>query len=117
MHTDHKNILYGKMSNDRIARWRLLLEEYGPEYVHVKGKDNVVADALSRLNAKFSAEDESLGSEEQGQMSAHIMCALIRNEAYLAPVDKESMAKEMVKAKDIEEAQFPLMPQLIQHHL
>ena len=37
VHTDHKKILYGKLSNDRITRWRLLLEEYGPEYVHVKG--------------------------------------------------------------------------------
>jgi hypothetical protein len=30
------------LSNDRIARWRLLLEEYGPTYVHVKGTDNIV---------------------------------------------------------------------------
>jgi hypothetical protein len=27
LHTDHLNILYGKLSNERIARWRLLLEE------------------------------------------------------------------------------------------
>ena len=31
VHTDHKNIIYGNLTNDRIARWRLLLEEYGPE--------------------------------------------------------------------------------------
>jgi hypothetical protein len=30
-------------------RWRLILEEYGPELVYVKGEHNVVADALSRL--------------------------------------------------------------------
>ena len=30
-------------------RWRLLLEEYGPEIVYIKGPKNVVADALSRL--------------------------------------------------------------------
>ncbi len=29
--------------------WRLLLEEYGPEIVYIKGPKNVVADALSRL--------------------------------------------------------------------
>jgi len=57
VHTDHKNILYGKLSNDRIARWRLLLEEYGPQFVHVRGKDNVVADALSRLHAQFEETD------------------------------------------------------------
>jgi hypothetical protein len=50
VHTDHKNIIYGNLTNDRIARWRLLLEEFGPEYVHVKGEDNVLAGALSRMD-------------------------------------------------------------------
>jgi hypothetical protein len=49
VHTDHLNILYGKLSNDRITRWRLLLEEYRPKCVHIAGKNNIVADALSRL--------------------------------------------------------------------
>ena len=44
---DHKNILYKKLSSDRIIRWRLLLEEYGPEYKHVKGQNNVVANDFS----------------------------------------------------------------------
>ena len=54
VHTDHMNIVYGKLSNDRIIRWRLLLEEFGPKYVHISGKENVVADALSRMEAKFN---------------------------------------------------------------
>jgi hypothetical protein len=40
-------MLYVKLSNDRITRWRLLLEEYGPKYVHITGKNNIVAEALS----------------------------------------------------------------------
>ena len=56
VHTDHMNIMYGSLSNDRIARWRLLLEEYGPTYVHVAGKTNVVADALSRMDTNFGEE-------------------------------------------------------------
>jgi len=31
-------------------RWRLILEEYGPELRYIKGKQNIVADALSRLD-------------------------------------------------------------------
>ena len=30
-------------------RWRLILEEYGPELKYIKGEKNIVADALSRL--------------------------------------------------------------------
>ena len=37
------------MSSDRVYRWRLLLEEYGPEIIYIKGIDNTVADAISRL--------------------------------------------------------------------
>jgi hypothetical protein len=30
-------------------RWRLILEEYAPEFIYLKGETNIVADALSRL--------------------------------------------------------------------
>jgi hypothetical protein len=39
VYIDHWNILYVKLSNDRIARWRLL-EEYGPNYVHSREKQH-----------------------------------------------------------------------------
>jgi hypothetical protein len=37
------------MTSDRVVRWRLLLEEYGPKIVYIKGIHNTVADAISRL--------------------------------------------------------------------
>ena len=30
-------------------RWRLVLEEFGPELVYLKGDHNIVADAFSRM--------------------------------------------------------------------
>ena len=30
-------------------RWRLFIEEYSPDLQYIKGENNVVADALSRL--------------------------------------------------------------------
>ena len=30
-------------------RWRLILEEFGPQLNYIKGEKNIVADALSRL--------------------------------------------------------------------
>ena len=44
--------VHQKMLSDCIIRWRLLLEEYGPTFVHIKGERNVIADALSRLDAR-----------------------------------------------------------------
>ena len=52
VYTDHKNLVRDALglTCDRVYRWRLLLEEYGPEIVYIKGVDNVVADAISRLD-------------------------------------------------------------------
>ena len=38
-----------KNKNQRLLRWSLLLQEYNIEISHIKGKDNVVPDALSRV--------------------------------------------------------------------
>ena len=52
VYTDHKNLIQDALglTSDRVYRWRLLLEEYGPEVVHIKGIHNTVADAISRLD-------------------------------------------------------------------
>jgi hypothetical protein len=74
IHTDHQNTLYNKLSSDRIIRWRLLLEEYGPEYVHVSGKDNVVADALSHVEADFNSDKKP---EKQDQNAVAHVCVCV----------------------------------------
>ena len=47
VHTDHLNLLYSDMPSQRMVRWRLLMEEFHPTVVHVAGKDDDTADALS----------------------------------------------------------------------
>jgi transposase InsO family protein len=46
---DHKNLTCKNFNTERVMRWRLVLEEFGPDLQHIKGERNVVADALSRL--------------------------------------------------------------------
>lgn len=52
IYTDHENLTYKKFNSERVMRWRLYIEEYSPDLQYVKGENNVVADALSRLDAE-----------------------------------------------------------------
>jgi hypothetical protein len=48
-YTDHKNLTrdgLGSMSN-RVTCWRILLEEYAPKIIYIKGIHNAVTDAIS----------------------------------------------------------------------
>lgn len=47
--TDHRNLLFiEKSTAPKVVRWRLRLEEFDFELRHVPGRENEVADALSR---------------------------------------------------------------------
>lgn len=49
--TDHSALTFlmrTKFTNNRIYRWALLIQDYDFEIMHIKGKDNIIADALSR---------------------------------------------------------------------
>ena len=49
--SDHKNLVNAATisQSQRVMRWRLILEEFGPDIKHISGEDNVVADAISRF--------------------------------------------------------------------
>jgi hypothetical protein len=83
VHTDHANLLFWKNPgehNRRVARWHAELMDYDFELVHIAGKKNGRADALSRrpdydqgdddnknlvvLPAKFFSQARLAGSEE-----------------------------------------------------
>jgi hypothetical protein len=56
VYTDHKNLTYTNFNTERVMRWRLVIEEFGPELRYIKGESNVVADALSRLKIDDETE-------------------------------------------------------------
>ncbi len=51
VYTDHKTLTRDALglTSDRVYRWWLLLEEYAPEIIYVKGIHNTVADAILQL--------------------------------------------------------------------
>ena len=59
VYTDHKNLTYKVFNTQQVMRWRLIIEEYGPTLEYVKGVNNVVADALSRLDLEPPLQTES----------------------------------------------------------
>jgi hypothetical protein len=52
VYTDHINLVRENIgqSSDRTMRWYLLLNEYGVDLRYIKGVENTVADAISRLD-------------------------------------------------------------------
>ena len=50
--SDHNPLVFlhkMKNKNQRLLRWSLMLQEYNRQIQHIKGKDNVIADCLSRV--------------------------------------------------------------------
>jgi len=49
VYTNHKNLTRDGLglTSNRVTRWRILLEEYTPEIIYIKGIHNTVADAIS----------------------------------------------------------------------
>jgi hypothetical protein len=51
VYTNHANLIRDALglTSDQVYQWRLLLEEYRPKIVYIKGIHNTPADAISRL--------------------------------------------------------------------
>ena len=67
IYIDHKNLVQDALglSSNRVYCWRLLLEEFGPDIVYIKGIDNMVADALSCLDYDPNKNIKDLNSHQQ----------------------------------------------------
>jgi hypothetical protein len=58
IYIDHKNLTYVNFNVERVMRWHLIIEEYSPELIYLKGESNTVADALSRLELTPSNDQQ-----------------------------------------------------------
>jgi hypothetical protein len=73
VYSDHKSLTRDALglTSDRVYRWRLLLEEYAPEIIHLKRIHNTVADAIlqlehdPKLNKTYEYTHTMLGVEQR----------------------------------------------------
>ncbi|KAG2789769.1 hypothetical protein PC129_g8802 [Phytophthora cactorum] len=88
IHTDHLNLNYATYNNVHMLRWRLEIEEFGPELHYVKGENNVVADALSRL-----PRGPELDVPQQDAVVAAIASVAATNPTPLSNIDLRDIAR------------------------
>ena len=58
-------------------RWRLILGEFGPEFIYIKGKKNIVADTLNRMDVTEELADVGLLQELFKFMSEDVVDGII----------------------------------------
>ena len=79
IYTDHMNLTYKNFNTDRVLRWRMVLEEYSPELIYIKGTKNIVADALSRLD---NGEYEPKSPQEELFLTANCLANMDTDPTY-----------------------------------
>jgi hypothetical protein len=107
VHTDHKNLTFAKSTSDRVMRWQLFLEVYGPEFQYIKGEKNIVADALSRLDKT----DEPSTDTPSPPLMLACLCSQDIEDYEDCIVDSQSLAESFgntVTKKKQEKYQFPM---------
>lgn len=100
--TDHKPLTWLfslKEPNQRLIRWKLRLEEFNFEIKYKKGKENKVADALSRIEinalTRKQVQDSLANNEENDLLS---ILPNVDSDIHLSPDD----ADEILNNNDFE---------------
>lgn len=74
LYTDHKPLSYVfnlKDPSSKLVRWRLALEEFDYEPKYREGKQNVVADALSRIKHEINNSDAATQNSDSNLSTVH----------------------------------------------
>jgi hypothetical protein len=82
LQTDHKNLTYLNVElKQKVQRWKLAIQEYDFDIEHIPGRNNVVADGLSRY-CEMPSETEQI--VQLNQISAELL------EAHRADIQQDN---------------------------
>ena len=84
---DHKNLVYAATLSEsqRVMRWRLILEEFGPNIQHIVVVDNIVSDNLSILPSTHSNKYDTCTRKAHSRANESFALGRIEiNEDYLS---------------------------------
>ena len=74
LRTDHLNLIYiNEPKSPKVARWKLLIQDYDFTVEFIKGKDNVMADAFSRLSEDLDDDPEFLKAPRKSETINNIV--------------------------------------------
>jgi hypothetical protein len=75
IHPDHENLTRAYFTGSaKVYRWKMFMQEFSYSIVHVKGENNVVAEALLRLCPDFMHNDAK--SERHESESVDILAGV-----------------------------------------
>ncbi|EJK69288.1 hypothetical protein THAOC_09464, partial [Thalassiosira oceanica] len=76
IYTDHKNLTFENFNTQRVLRWRCFIEEFHPRLFYIEGKNNILADAFSRLPRHTNPNVEATELDILFMESPEVCCRL-----------------------------------------
>lgn len=108
IYTDHQSLRFSiseKNPNNKLKRWKNIIEEFGAKLEYKPGHENVVADALSRVNIETEKINSSilLSSEHSMQSSpidiiprTHKPVNNFRNQLHISHSDTDKLTSSTI---------------------
>lgn len=106
--TDHKPLIYlfgMKDPSSRLLKFRLALEEYDFKIVYVRGKENVIADALSRI---------SITSQDLKDMNERLVTVITRAQARIITENERENESGIDDIPSINPNYWPDQPKVVE---
>jgi RNase H-like domain found in reverse transcriptase len=116
IYTDHQNLVNDQTHHEsaHIQQWVWLIEEFGPKFKYLLGPENVVADALSRLDKAPSPSDEE--DIDKSNKPANLLCYTGCRLPKYRENDKLHLAENVFSGTCKDDIVFPLSAQEISKH-